>query len=433
MTRSLLSRLFLACIAVAIAASSAPGQSPAPSVFTWGYQLRMRIETYDNATTLSRDALGGASYMRNRSSLYAKYRPFSTLSFDARMTNEMRYYLVPETRGFEGDEEFFDQLYMTWDSVASQPLTLTLGRQNLFLGEGFVVFDGGPLDGSRSAYFNALRADWAFSPTSKLMATYFYQPERDKFLPVIDDKKRKLVEQPEEGYMLYYTGTVATGNLQAYLIRKNIYAIAGFPNTAHINAPGARYDYPVSSDINVVGEGAYQFGTWNNEKMSAYGGYLYGQYKTGQKGFIPSMLTLGTIQLSGDDQTTPENEGWDPLFSRWPKWSEAYISTLAPERLPAYWTNMSSLYGKLAFVVYPDVTLTFDYHHLTAQHTANPLKKIPGGTGLGRGDLFIARVSYQIQKSLTGHVWYEGFKPRDYYFDGANAYSWIRMEVIVNL
>jgi hypothetical protein len=431
--RSRTSILFLLLAILSITDALAQSAAAGPSPFTWGVQLRMRIESNDNATTLARDAAGGASYMRNRSSVFAKYRPLSTFSLDAKLTNEMRYYLVPESRAFEGDEIFFDQLYVTWDSIAALPLTLTAGRQNLMLGEGFVVMDGGPLDGSRSAYFNAARADWAFSPTSRLMFAYMYQPERDKFLPVIDDKKRKLVEQPEEGFVLYYTGTVASGGLQAYLIRKNIYSIDGLPTTAHINSPGLRYDYPLFTDFNVVGEGAYQFGTWNSETMRAYGGYFYGQYKTGQKGFIPGVLTLGGIHLSGDDQATPENEGWDPLFSRWPKWSEAYIYTLAPERLPAYWTNLSSVFGKVAFVVTPDITFSFDYHHMTAAKAPNVLKKIPGGTGTVRGRLLIAKLSYQIQKSLSGHVWYEGFKPGDYYFDGANAYGWVRMEVIVNL
>ncbi len=35
--------------------------------------------------------------------------------------------------------------------------------------------------------------------------------------------------------------------------------------------------------------------------------------------------------MSGDDPSTDDNEGWDPLFSRWPKWSELYIYSLATE------------------------------------------------------------------------------------------------------
>jgi hypothetical protein len=42
-------------------------------------------------------------------------------------------------------------------------------------------------------------------------------------------------------------------------------------------------------------------------------------------------------------------EGWDPIFSRWPKWSESFIYTFTRESRPSYWSNMSSLYASLAF------------------------------------------------------------------------------------
>jgi len=64
-------------------------------------------------------------------------------------------------RDYNPGEVFFDYLHLQWNSAFGLPLTLTVGRQDLMLGEGLVVWDGGPLDGSRSAYFNAVRGDWA--------------------------------------------------------------------------------------------------------------------------------------------------------------------------------------------------------------------------------------------------------------------------------
>ncbi|MDH7515659.1 MAG: alginate export family protein [Bacteroidota bacterium] len=399
----------------------------------FGYQQRIRIETTDNAVGLSKDARKGTSYLRNRTSVWARIVPATSLAVDVRFTNECRYYFVPETRAFDEDEIAVDQLYLTWDKPARLPLTLKLGRQNIHLGEGFVVMDGAPLAGSRLLYFNAVRADWSFSPSRRLTLAYTYQSERDKILPVLGDKKRPLAEQPEEGIMAYYATDFFAGGAQAYFIRKNTYALESRPGTVHVNCPGVRFDYPVTRGLSLVGEAAAQFGSWSGNTMRAFGGYGYSRYVVGGKGFIPRSATLGGIYLSGDDPTTTDHEGWDPLFSRFPKWSESYIYALIPEHSVAYWSNFVSLYAGLSFDVAPELTFSIDYHWLLAPRAPEAGRSFPGGTGKTRGDLYIATLSYKPSKTLNGRVVLDHFKPGDFYFDGANPYTWMLMEVLVNL
>jgi len=421
------------CCLLGAVASAQDKTAADPPAFSFGYQQRIRIETTDNAIGLSAAAGKGSGYLRNRTSVSARITPVEDISIDARLTNEFRYYFVPENREFDFNEIVFDQLCLKWSKPARLPLTLTLGRQNMQLGEGFVVMDGEPLVGSRSVYFNAARADWSFTPSKRLTLAYAYQPERDKFLPVLDDRKTPLVEQPEEAFIAYYTTDFFSGSAHAYFIRKNMYALEGRPLSAHINCPGVRLEYPLFDGLKLTGEAAGQFGSWTNNSMTAYGGYCYGRYEVGGEKFVPRWVTVGAIHLSGDDRSSSKHEGWDPLFSRWPKWSESYIYALIPEQSPAYWSNLTSIYANVLFAVTPHISFSFDYHHLLAPRPADPSSGFPGGDGKTRGDLFIGRLVYKPAGILTGQLVFEGFKPGDFYFDGADSYGWMLMEVMVTL
>lgn len=424
---------FLITLAFFLTLCSAPLPAQDNGSFKIGYIHRIRLETWDNTVGLSKTAARGTSYLRNRMSLLGVYAPLSTFVVTAQITNENRYYFVPETEGFKSDEIFVDLLNARWDSVAHLPVTLMVGRQNIMLGEGFVVMDGGPLDGSRSIYFNAARADWDLASAGRLTLLYVYQPEKDILLPVIHNQEKVMVEQPERGIILHFATRIAENTLQAYFIHKSIAGTTGHTGSSQINTPGIRFIVPAGEAVSVTGEAAYQYGDWNGSTMRAYGGYLYGRYATGWRGAAPSSITIGGILLSGDDESTPEYEGWDPLFSRWPKWSESYIYAQAPERAPAYWTNFGSLYGRIAFDFSSDIGFTFDYHHLVAPQKALSRRSFPGGLGAVRGHLFIGKLSYQIRKNLSGHVLYEGFRPGDFYFDGASGYGWGRLEVLLTI
>jgi hypothetical protein len=401
------------------------------NIFQISYSQRMRVEMWDNTIGLSKSAATGSSYIRNRSSLGCIYSPSVDLTLSLKLTNELRYYTVPETRGFEFDEVFIDQLYLRWNNPLHLPFLLTLGRQNIMFGEGFVVMDGGPLDGSRSAYFNAARLDWTVSGTSKLTFFFFYQPEWDQYLPTLNRLKKKLIEHHEEGFGINYTRSFATGEAQGYLIRKSLRSSTG-TQSARIITPGARLSYTALSPLIIVAEGAYELGDWNTYSMGAYGGYLYGEYSFEKKWYLPNKFTLGGIYLSGDDYETENYEGWDPLFSRWPKWSESYIYAQVPEQGPAYWSNIISAFAKISYELTSKVIFTFDYHHLMAPENARAGTAFPGGIGKTRGELFIGKISYTLNDYLTGHVLVEHFMPGNYYFDGADSYTWIRFETFLN-
>src|ERR1035437_6065175 len=403
-----------------------------PSEFKISFSERFRIETWDNAITLSKAANAGTTYDRNRTSLMGQWFPDEQFEAGLMLTNEYRYYFAPTNKIFNLNEIFFDQLYLKYKDTFG---AVTLGRQNIMLGEGFIMMDGGPLDGSRAAYFNAARVDIAIDKTKILSGFATYVPQTDHLLPIINTQDQELIEQPEAGAGLYLTGQFGFINLQPYYIYKHIYTTGSVAIKSNVHTIGTRVAMPLADQFSFTIEGAYQFGNYGDFNRSAFGGYSYLDYATKlNKNFLPYVITIGGIYLSGDNQATNKMEGWDPVFSRWPKWSESYIYTLIKEYngKVAYWSTFASIYGEMKFTLMKDLNLNIDYHHMLAPQKA-AAGSFPGGTGNTRGDLIIAKLIYNINSNISGHILWEKFAPGNYYFEGANGYSWARIEFLFKI
>lgn len=398
------------------------------SKLKFSFSERFRFVGWDNATNLSEETADAFSFTRHRTSLQATWLAAKDITAVVKLTNEFRYYLSPKNRKFTLHEIIFDQLYLKFKNAAGLPLTLTLGRQNIILGEGFVVMDAHPFDGSRSIYFNALRGDIRFSKGHVLTAFYAHQPTTDTTLPVLFDKEAGLIEQPETGLGLYYSGQFNNTKLEAYYIRKDIDDTEDRPVESGINTIGARVRQPLGKNLSLTAEAAYQTGTRGDVDRKALGGYFHLDYNTGDRIPLLKTVTFGGIFLSGDDPNTEEHEGWDPLFSRWPKWSESYIYTLIRENGVAYWSNVNSIYASLLMDLTRKVNFKLTYHRLGACHPS--LSAFPGGTGKTRGKLLIGRLNIKIDKKWSGHFLWENFKPGSFYFDGADSYNWLRFELM---
>ena len=399
--------------------------------FKFGAIERIRLVSWDNAITLNKSANAGNTFSRIRTSVFGTWQPNEQWEATLKFTNEFRHYFNPQ-RDFDINEIFVDNFYLKYNDTWG---TATIGRQNIMLGEGFVVMDGHPLDGSRSIYFNAVRLDLKLNTNHKVTLFASYQPETDNILPVINDFEQKLIEQPETGIGAYYFGKIDNLDLQGYYIFKNIKDTDAKPVKSNIHTLGARVNSPVAEQLSLTAETAYQFGDCGDYDRAAMGGYAYLTYQTKtDKAYLPVDLSVGGIYLSGDDPRTEKIEGWDPLFSRWPKWSESYIYTQIVENKGkvAYWSNFASLYAKMNFDVAENVKFCFDYHHMLAPQDA-PAGSFPGGSGSTRGDLIIGKMTYNINKNVSGHLLWEHFEPGNYYFNGSSCYNWARIEFLIKI
>jgi hypothetical protein len=111
---------------------------------------------------------------------------------------------------FNADEALFDWFNVQFRNLAGQPLTATVGRQDIMFGVGWLVLDGSPLDGSRTiGAFDAARFtyEWAEASTKVDMIYANNSPESDRWLKPINDQERGLMESKEQAGILYLTNT----------------------------------------------------------------------------------------------------------------------------------------------------------------------------------------------------------------------------------
>ena len=417
----------LFCLSFLIPAPAAAQAGPAPRLKLI-FVERFRFETWDNAVSLDETANDANAYTRNRTTLGLVWKASPTIEVLGKLTNEFRVYLAPKSQAFGWNEIFFDNLYVKWKIPGRVPLTLTGGRQDINMGEGFVIADGTPGDGSRSYYFNALRLDAELRPGHVLTAFAHATKRTDRFLPVINPVPRALAEQTEKALALYYVGAFGRTKIDAYAVRKTTDANEAWPIPTRTDTLGVRGILVLAKPLAFTAEAAYQTGRYGEAGRSAYGAIVHFDYDLAGTAPLLKSFTLGGILLSGDDPATARWEGWDPIFSRWPKWSESFIYTFTRESRQAYWSNLSSLYAQLAF----DLGPRSDGHIMVMPMGAGHAQPgvFPGGTGLYRGTLLRGRLNYKISKFMTGRVIWEHFEPGGFYFPGASSYNWIQFEMI---
>jgi hypothetical protein len=242
-----------------------------------------------------------------------------------------------------------------------------------------------------------------------------------------------LIEQPETGAGIYYTGQWKPFKVETYFVHKHVSETEDIPIKSNIETVGLRTQANLTKDFSLTFEVACQTGKTEDDLRTALGGYIHFDYKFPSIEWIDNWQ-VGGIHLSGDDPETERIEGWDPVFSRWPKWSESFIYTLILENegKVAYWSNLNALYTSIIFKLSKKINVDLSYYHLGANQLTihNPFT---AGTGKNRGDLYIMKLNFKINKHISGHILWEDFIPGDYYFEGADTANWIRFQLLYRI
>lgn len=457
--------LAAACLSVAVlgVSSKALGQTaPAPAEpakswvdeaknpvpwLKWGADERIRHEYIDNPFFFDTDPPGDVwSFTRLRSRAWTTITPAQNIDVNTRLTWEARHWDEPESReGWDWSDVVWDNLNVRFSNLAGGNTTLTVGRQDIILGDGWLVLEGTPLDGSRTIYFDAARLTTDFKDAKTAVDLIYVQQysDPDKWLSPINSKDFHNIEQDERGAIVWLTNkSIERTEINPYFIYKHDERVLANGDESDIYTFGTRTVHAFNQ--NWVGrvEGAYQFGNRENPAMfgagtgddlSAFGVNSRLTYNFNDN--WKNALFVNYEFLSGDDPDSDTNEQFDPLWGRWPQFSELYVYPYATETRIAETTNLHRVGGGWQASPIARMDLMATYNALFADENTLGAQAGFSESGNFRGQLFTFLVRYKFNRFLAGHILAEHFVPGNYYDDEGprndDDVTFLRGEIVI--
>lgn len=424
------------------ALGSPMARAQVPNTLDFGFEARVRSEAWNNIADHSDQVNDGHLHYRFRTRLWAQYNLGSKLELAAGLANENRKVVRPDA-AYNGRQTFVETLSINWRFAPGW--ALKAGRQDLMRGEGFIFMDGSALDGSRSSYMNAIDLSRTLGKASKIEFIALSDPRQDKWLPRLNDPSDlnlvpRLNEWDERALALYYTGREAPAtSLDAYVVLKTetgdyrAPASPAFQPDRHLTTVGARVDQLLGNGWSANAELAFQFGQQAAngaqhlaaKTIAAQAGYA--RLKKAIDGPWKPKFSVGFIGLSGTDPKADKIGGWDPVFSRWPKWSELYVYSQPAEKGVAYWTNTGMFEAEARVSPAKFLDLRATYYRMAA-FVAPTAATATFGTGKHRGDIYQVRADIKMSDAFKGHVLYEHLAPGSFYAQRDPGY-FLRMEL----
>jgi hypothetical protein len=393
--------------------------------FQVGGDFRIREVGFNNIITWDSDNDSDQQHFwRLRTRLFFQAEPIEQITAYTRLTNEWRYYAKPKNRVHPlRDEVVLDNAFLNFSGFGDIPLSLKVGRQDLIYGEGFLILDGTPLDGSRTIFSDAAKLTLDLEGTKvDFLAIWntgkqWFSVNKNTEPLGAGDPPGRLDSQTIGLFGAYLTNTdlIEKQKIEAYYLLKrgltSDYAPEKWPDNT-INNIGGRFSGALTDRLSYGAEATLQVGEYGDHSMTAFGGYGRGTYILSDCEIKPS-LSLEYVYLSGDDPEDRNYGGWDPILARWPKWSELYIYSQVPEKDIAYWTNTQIYRAKLSLAPIERMTVDLVYQYLRANEAGSGTGVFGTGKDRGQNPQFILK--YAFNDWLSGHLWGEYFVPGNFY------------------
>jgi len=411
-----------------------------------GGSERIRYEYFKNHTDLENTSLDNQGFFRFRTQLWGQVDLNEQNSVYLRLTNENRAYTYSapvkdgrqkKGRVYDINETVIDNLYVDLKDVLDSPLSLRLGRQDLTdYGEGFLILDGTPGDGSRTIYFNAVKGSYKLSDNVSFDMAYLVGQRYDSIFRAINEgtPPNPLNTTDETGAFLYFrTKPTEKIAFEPFYIYKR-----------ESDGKGAKGYQAKDSRIHAIGEFskidlgfatlrqqlALQFGNYGDDDRKAMGGYMFLDKELKDWDFSPT-VSGGYVYLSGDKTETSKNEAWDPMFSRWPWMSELYCITMDSETgVLSYWTNLQMYRTEVKLNLTKKLKLTPTYNYLRAnEYPASNSISMDGGKV--RGQLPQLKLDYAFTDNIKGYLLAEYFIPGNFYNNAADDALFLRADLTI--
>jgi hypothetical protein len=394
--------------------------APACPKFLFGGDIRLREVYLDNIPyTNGGEARGGVNhFQRYRTRLWGEYHLNERFMVRARLANEFRTYPEPDNNSWNSmDEILIDNLFFDWKW---NDWTLRVGRQDLIYGTGRLILDGTPKDGSRTIYFDAVKLTYSgFANTAVdflLLSTHAQDPlamhseDRD----IIGFAGGNAYDGSETGGGVYVKNkSIEKLPFEAYYLVKTHEQDVAFLNNNDRHTIGVRLMPSFGSHLKGNLEAAYQFGNDISAFMIDAKAVLHIEPLAALK----ARMGLGWYYLSGDDPETARDEGWNPLWARWPQYSELYVYAFDTDGA-GRWSNLNMPY--IDFSISPIQKLRID---LMLGYLWAP-EDNGAGEGHDRGLLITCKNSFTLKEKLftskdklAGHLLFELLEPGNYYTD----------------
>lgn len=380
-------------------------------------------------------------WQRYRTRWSTKWALDDDVTFNTRLTWEFWGHCAPDEsfnpffseENYDFDEALFDIMNVQFRNAFDLPLTLTVGRQEIILGTGWLVLDGTPADGSRTIFFDAIRGTYELTETAKMDLIYIqqYDDEEEYIKPfnhhAVQNRRHLTQKGDERGFITYFTNKAESGQQQElYYMYKNDessdwaedYSTPG--QDADIHTIGGRLAGPLwSSDHwSYSAELAKQFGDRNGNSLQALGTNDKLMYAFNDK--LSNELHTGYEYLSGNDPDSSADEQFDTLWGDWPQYQrggdlQSYIWTF--EGNLGEVTNLHRLGFGHSFKPSKVWTLATDYNLLWADEnseTSNPNMSFSSGDNF-RGHMLSGLATFSCCKNFKTHFLLDYFIPGSYY------------------
>jgi len=399
---------------------------------SWGADVRLRSEYLDDAKL--DDQAGSAEVWRQRfrARLWTTVQPADRLSFTARLSTEPRYFARPDIDDpWQRDEALIDQLFFDWKSTGPRPIRARVGRQDIVLGDEWLVRRGTPGDSSRTNFFDAVRMTLTLDDRGSDVDLIGLRNHANSawLARPFNDAGLDLAEQDASGAILYarHRRFVET-ELDSYFIYKHNDKVAGNGNDAEIYTFGTRLAGALSHQWDYSAEFAPQFGYKNDTDIRALG--LRGRLAYTLEDAWDSRLSLGYEYRSGHDD--PDG-AFDILWGRHGGNIANIVGPLGTlEGQVCHPSNFHLI--RLGWTARPTeaVCLACDWGPMFRDN--NPFAGTAGFSDDGRlrGQLVTGTAQYAVNRHARTYVLCETFFPGDYYESPQDqAGTYLRWEVML--
>ena len=382
------------------------------------FEQRIRNENWNNLFDYSDSKDDQRNQVRFRSRVWVSVPVGSNITFYTGLVSETNKKIGTD---LVGDEAAFEALYLDVKHVVTPKLSLRIGRQDIQRGDGFILSDATPCDGSRTAYLNAADLAWhAGRSTVEFLA--IFDPARDRFLPRLNDQHRGLTEWDDKAAGVYVTHPIGSkSQVEGYYFYKTetgdrrAASNPQFQPDRAVHTWGGRTVFELAAQWTVSAEWARQLGYQDDGgiPIAAWAGYA--NVKRTFEGRGRPYLLAGYTAFSGDDPRTPRIEAWDPLFSRGARWGDLLLYSMASEKGIGYLTNARMPQLEAGWNAAKRLALRTTYYHLGALRST-------------RGELIQARGDFRVNDNWKAHVVYEHMTPGAFYPDRGKGY-FLRFEI----